>query len=172
MNSIGLAVALVCGSALGLLVTDLYPAGLNPNYGQLLFLLALAAAVPAILARTNKRLLWTSLLIGFFLLGVGRSLLIHPPVTSTDVAYYNSSPLGPYVIVTGVISAEPVLSYRSPRLRLSARTIKQPDRSSPLPIQGDMYAVVARYPEYTTGETLAFSGRLTNPPTFPDFDYA
>src|SRR3954463_10100517 len=100
MNSIGLAVALVCGSALGLLVVGLYPAGLDPNYGQILLVLALATAIPAILARASNRLLWTSLLIGFFLLGVGRSLLIHPPVTSADLAYYNSAPSGPFVTVS------------------------------------------------------------------------
>jgi competence protein ComEC len=172
MNSIGLAVAVVCGVALGLVILAGYPDGLDTLYGWVLLGFALAAALPAIIARSNRRALWTSLLVAFALAGAGRALLIHPPVTSSDLAYFNSTATGPTVEVEGVISAEPTFSDRAQSARISAVSIKTSNNAASRPISGDMIAVVPRYPERAIGDNLLVSGKLTAPPSFSGFDYA
>src|SRR5437762_2070911 len=166
VSSIGLAVGLVCGSALGLLLISLYPAGLDPNYGIIILALALAALLASILGwgttTQARRTMWAGLLMAFVFIGCGRALLIHPPVTPSDLAYYNSgaqkvsgttivtptsTTRDAVVVVTGLVSAEPVFSDRSQRLRISARSIELSDNVRALAIGGDMYAIVARYPE-------------------------
>ncbi|MEO8288797.1 MAG: ComEC/Rec2 family competence protein [Chloroflexota bacterium] len=172
MNSIGLALSILGGCLLGLLLMSLHPAGLDPVYGLLLLALSAAAILAAFFARGSRRTFWVSLLAAFTLLGVGRTLLMHPPLTPDDLAYYNASPSSPPVAIVGEVSGEPVLSDRSQRLRISVRIIRKPHEPGPIALQGDMYAVVSRYPEYSVGESLVLSGTLTVPPTFSGFDYA
>src|SRR6266566_2869834 len=179
LNSIGLAAALLCGSAIGLVLVGLYPAGLDPVYGIIILSLAFATLLPFLLARGSKRAVWICLLTAFVLAGCGRALLIHPPVTPDDLAYYDAPPIKPSVRVIGVVSAEPVFSDRSQRLRISARSIctgeaclARTGATSPFQVKGDMYAVVARYPEFGVGEVLSLSGHLTPPPKLSGFDYA
>ncbi len=172
MNSIGLAVAVVCGVALGLVMLAGYPGGLDTGYGWALLGLALAATMAATIARSNRRPLWTGLLVAFALAGLGRALLTHPPVTSADLAYYNSSPTGPTVEVQGIISSEPTFSDRAQSVRISATGIKTKSNTASLTIAGDMIAVVPRYPELAIGDNLLVSGKLTEPPSFSGFDYA
>jgi hypothetical protein len=123
VNSIGLAVALIVGGAFGLPLVGLYPAGLEPSYGIVLLVLALFGILVSVVAGKARGLFWAALLTAFFLAGCGRSLLIHPPVTSSDRAYYNSNPSDRTLTVVGVVSAEPVFSDRSQRLRITARSI-------------------------------------------------
>ncbi len=107
-------------------------------------------------------------------LGCGRALVIHPPATSTDLAYYNTpiSSTGPPIQVVGVVTGEPLLADRSQSLRISAETIRLGGSTSRLVVKGDLQAVLPRYPEYSFGERLVLEGILTGPPTLGDFDYA
>ena len=173
MSSIGPAIALVCGSALGLLLTDLYPAGLDHVFGTTLLALAIAALLASFLGRGDGRFVSTALCTAFALFGCGRALLIHAPVTSADLAFYNAAPSATTVTVTGQVSAEPVHSDRSQRLRISARSIvvSRDGQGSPIAISGDILVVVAPFPQHGIGEMLALSGHLTPPPSFSGFDY-
>jgi competence protein ComEC len=175
MNSIGLAIALLCGNALGLLILGRRPEGLEAAYGFGLLGLAVAATLPAIIARGNRRAVWSSLLVAFAVAGCGRALLTHPPVTPDDLAYYNGAngtPAGPIITVAGVISSEPVFSDKAQTIRVSAHTIKDKQDPKGRPVAGDMYAIITRYPEHQLGETVSLSGKLTAPPTYAGFDYA
>jgi competence protein ComEC len=172
VNSIWLAAAIVCGAAAGLQIIGLFPAGLAPDSGTLLLLLGMIAIVLALATRGYDRPFWSCLVVGCFIAALGRTLLIHAPVTPADVAFYNSLPEAPPVAVTGVVAAEPILSDRSQRLRISARTIRPQSGSATLAVRGDLTVILPRYPEYGLGETLMLTGVLTVPPTFEDFDYA
>jgi competence protein ComEC len=172
MNSIGLAIAVLCGNALGLLILGRRADGLDPAYGFGLLGLAIAATLASLAGRGNQRVVWSGLIVAFALAGCGRALLTHPPITPGDLAYYNGTPAGPIVTVEGVISAEPVFADQSQTIRVSARSIE--DRQDPKgrAVGGDMYAVLPRYPEHGLGETVSLAGKLTTPPTFSGFDYA
>ena len=106
------------------------------------------------------------------LLGCGRSLLTHPPVTERDLEFYNGPEDGPKALVVGVVSAEAQVTDRSQRIRVSAEGIQLPGDSVPRPVRGDVLAVVSRYPEREVGARVALSGTLTTPPNFDTFDYA
>jgi competence protein ComEC len=170
VSSVGLAVALLIASEIGLIVIDQHPAGLDARYGWLILALSLFTFVPLLLGWPDKRERWGSILLIAALLGCGRALLIHPPITDRDLAYYNAAPDSPRVFVTGSISGEPAYTDRSQRLRVSARTI-QLAPSPPKEVSGDMYVVLPRYPTFDIGERLVLSGTLTAPPRFEGFDY-
>jgi Domain of unknown function (DUF4131)/Competence protein len=180
LTSINMAVSLVCGCGIGLLLLAQYPGGLDPVYGLALLALALCAALCAFVVRHSlPRHSWAALLLAFALLGCGLALMRHPPPTTHDLAYYNALTTGnenedplPAITLAGVISAEPTLADRSQTLRISASTILLKDSTQPIPISGDLLAVVARYPEYSFGEHLSLVGKLTAPPRFATFDYA
>lgn len=99
-------------------------------------------------------------------------MLIHPPVTASDLAYYNGPASGANVTVIGRVAADPVYGDRWQRLRVSAEAVRWGGRTVPSLVSGDMYAMLPRYPLFGTGEMLALSGTLTVPPTLPRFDYA
>jgi len=103
--------------------------------------------------------------------GCGSALLIRPPITSADLAYYNTPADGPGVLVIGAISNEPVVTDRSQRFRFSAEQLRAQSEIIPRSIKGDLYAVVPRYPELEFGARLALSGTLTAPPRLSEFDY-
>ncbi len=179
MNSVGWCALWVAGCGFGLLTGERANGsaggvGIEPIYGQGLLLLAFACIVPAAVAWPHLPTRWLSLLVMAFLGGCGSALLVHPPVTPADLAFYNSQPGQPgvaRVLVVGEITGEPVLADKSQRIRFSARQIKLSVDSIPYPVKGDLIAVVTRYPEYELGVRLALSGSLTAPPRLSSFDY-
>ncbi|HUP28306.1 MAG TPA: ComEC/Rec2 family competence protein [Chloroflexia bacterium] len=171
MNTVGCAIALLVGTAVGLFVLGRYPSGLDPSYGICLICLGVLAGLLALLWRRERRVLWGGLLLMFALAGTGKALIVHVPVTSANLAYYNSEQDGDRVEVRGVVAGEPVPTDRAQRLRLKAETIRLPGNATPKRVTGDMYATVARYPAFSFGERLVLSGVLTDPPQFSGFDY-
>ncbi len=172
MNSIGFVVAWVAGCVVGLCLHLLRPEGLEPIYGTSMLALALVTGIPTALGWEQKRLRWAGLWLLALLAGAGRTLLVHPPLTPGDLAYYNGTDNSAPVRVTAYVSGEPVYRDRSQRLRLTARSLTLPGESNPAPISGDMLTVLPRYPTYYVGEQLTLSGRLTPPPGGEGFDYA
>jgi competence protein ComEC len=154
-----------------------YPGGLDPVYGLALLALALCAGICSYVVRREHVQAAIALLLACALLGGGMALLRHPPPTAHDLAYYNAPATdtedpAPPVTLAGVITAEPTFGDRSQTLRISAATILLKDSDRPIPISGDLLAVVPRYPEYSFGERLSLVGKLTDPPRFDAFDYA
>jgi competence protein ComEC len=98
-------------------------------------------------------------------------MLIHPPVTAADLAYYNGERDSPRMAIVGQVVAEPAYSDRSQRLRVAAQLVRLPGEIAPHTVSGDMYAILPRYPAYSVGERLVLSGTLTAPPQLSDFDY-
>jgi competence protein ComEC len=174
-----MAVAIVCGCAVGLLLLASYPGGLNAAYGLALLAFALGAALCAFLLRHDGFYGVFALMLACTLAGCGLALLRHEPPTTGDVAFYNaqgeienSGATGDYVTIVGTITAEPTLADRSQTLRISANSILPQDGAQPIPVKGDLLVVVARYPEYSFGEQLSLLGKLTDPPQLGGFDYA
>ena len=171
MNSIGFAVSLLVGCAVGVMVVGQYPSGLDPAYGYILLSLALALLLPIFLSRESKKAYWAGLFLLAGLAGCGWAMLIHPPVTAADLAYYNGERDSPRLAVVGQVVAEPAYSDRSQRLRIAAQLVRPPGEIAPHTVSGDMYAILPRYPVYSVGERLVLSGTLTAPPQLSDFDY-
>lgn len=169
MDTIRCTIAWLAGCAAGLFLIDRHPGGLEPVYGWLMLLLALLALVPLILAHSNRHFSMAAWILIALLAALGRTLLIHPPVTPRDLAYYNSNLSATQVV--GIVSAEPAFSDRSQRLRISAQTVRLSGDTAPRQVAGDMYVVVARYPEFGVGERLSLSGTLTVPLNSGGFDY-
>jgi competence protein ComEC len=145
--------------------------GIESAYGQAVLLIALFGIVPLAIAWPDRHTRWACLLTMAALGGCGTALLIHPPVTPGDLAYYNQQPGAARMLVLGVVTGEPVFTDRSQRLRVSAEEIRLSGESIPHPIKGNLYAVVARYPEYQLRAQLSLSGTLTAPPKLSQFDY-
>jgi hypothetical protein len=164
MNSIGFVVAWVAGCVAGLFVHLLRPEGLEPVYGLLVLALAGAAVLPTALGWEQKRLRWTGLLLVALLAGAGRTLLVHPPLTPGDLAYYNGSEASAPVRIVAYVSGEPVYRDRSQRLRLTARSLTVPGKSGLVQVSGDMLTVLPRYPSFYVGEQVTLYGKLTPPP--------
>lgn len=177
-------IAWLCGCVVGMALMSLHPAGLNPGYGVGVAALGALAVAPTLLVRKHVPSFLVCVAVVGFLLGSGRTLITHMPVTPLDLAYYNKEEGSARVLVTGVISEEPQLRDRSQRVRLKARSVRLAPVSSqsvgsrqnqPLAtdfaVSGDMYAILPRYPIYSAGEQLALDGELTAPPVFPGFDY-
>jgi competence protein ComEC len=186
LSSIGWAVPWLLGCASGLMLMSLYPSGLSPVYGAVFLLLAILATFCALLLRggssasvlplrgiqASPNSLRSGLVLVGLLAGCGRTLLVHAPVGEHDLAYYNSLSSGPVIAVAGVVADEPVIGDRWQRIRVSAETIKSRSGTPAVPVSGDMYAIVSRYPTYNVDERVALTGTLTVPPRFGTFDYA
>ncbi len=172
LNSIGWSLAWIVGCAIGLAAISQHPDGLESRYGWLLLALAVCTVVLLLAARGDRRATGACALLVFALAGCGRALLIHPPVTASDLAYYNGPASGATVTVIGRVTADPVYGDRWQRLRVSAEAVRSGGQIVPKPASGDMYTLLARYPLFDVGERLALSGTLTVPPTLPGFDYA
>jgi competence protein ComEC len=172
MNPITLCLSWIIGCALGLLLVGVYPHGLHPGYAAAFFVLAAVATLAALIVRRDKQLLFASIIAAGALAGLARALLIHPPVTERDLAFHNGSDDSPRVVVVGKISSDPQFTDRSQRIRISAEGIQLPGDAVPRSVQGDLLAVVSRYPEHEVGAQVALSGTLTPPPTLDTFDYA
>ena len=171
MTPIGISLGFISGCAIGLFALSFYPSGLDAGYGWALIGLALVTALPIWLAWHERRVRLACLFLAFMLAGCGRALLIHPPIDTSDLAFYNGDERSPKVSVTGVISSEPVLTDRSQRVRIKSEEIVPAGKTSTLPVSGDMLITLPRYPAFTAGERLAISGTLTTPPNFSGFDY-
>lgn len=137
-------------------------------------MLALAAAliVPLVLGLRVRRARWCGLLLLALLAGLGRTLFIHPPVTASDLSFYNGSDKAQAVRVTGVVEAEPVYGDTYQRLRIGVHSLLLPGATTPTGTKGALLALAPRYPAYSLGERLSLVGRLTPPPSSPGFDYA
>ena len=171
MNTVGWCLAWVGGSVAGLLTVEKYSMGIEPIYGQGLLLVGAMCAVPMMLGWTDKRLRHICIISMAALGGCGSALLLRPPITPLDLAYYNSPESGPDILVVGVVRSEPVFTDRSQRLIISAELVRPSGESIPRPAKGDLYAVVPRYPERELGARLSLSGTLTPPLALSDFDY-
>ena len=126
MNSIGFVVAWLAGCSLGLLLMDRYPSGLDSRYGLALFAFGLLLVAPMRIAWEDKRARWLCLFLLAGLCGFGRALLIHPPVTQSDLAFYNAIPKSAQVRVIGTVAEQPVLLDRWQRMRVSAEQVFLP----------------------------------------------
>jgi len=171
MSSVGLAVALLVGTGVGLLAIGQHPDGLEPGHGWAALALALACFIPLAIGWTDRRTRWACLLLMVGLVGGGRALLTHPPITPSDLAYYNGEPGSARVAIVGSVAAEPLYRDRLQRVRVSARSIQTASNAAPKPVFGDMYAILPRYPVLDIGESLVLSGTLTEPPALEGFDY-
>lgn len=172
MNSIGAIVAWLVGCACGLAIIDMRPGGLEPLYGRLMLGAAFLALLPLWLGWSNRRTRWASIFLLALLAGGGRTMLVRPPISPADLAFYNSSERSTTVQVTGVVSAEPVAGDTFQRIRVSSRSILPLGRGAPVKVAGDMLILISRYPAYYIGDTLRLTGKLTVPPASGSFDYA
>jgi competence protein ComEC len=171
LNTVGWCLAWITGCAIGLFASGKSSAGIEPIYGQIILALGVVCILPLILAWRDRQMRWICLLTMALLGGCGSALLVRPPVTSADLAYYNTPTDGPDVMVIGTISNEPVFTDRAQRFRFSAEQMRPQGEIILRPIKGDLFAVVPRYPELEFGTRLALSGTLTAPPRFSEFDY-
>lgn len=172
MNSIGLAVAWLFGSAIGLALISRYPSGLDGTYGWTLMLAGVLMLAPMKLAWGNRLVVWCCLLSAMALAGCGRAMLVHPTLTRNDLGYYNGPADSPKVLVTGTISEEPALEDRWQRIRVRVEQVRLPGETQARPVRGEMLAILARYPAHDIGERLTLLGALTPPPEIAGFDYA
>ena len=171
MHSVGWIVAWLFGCALGLYVAGLYPRGLESTPGVVLIVLSFASLLVAFIGREDRRAWWAALFTAAFLLGCGIALVRHPLITPGHLAHYNSSG-GNDTEVIGTVSAEPVRLDTYQRVRLAAEEIRPSGEIAARRVNGDLIALLPRYPARQTGERLSLSGALTEPPTFSGFDYA
>ncbi|HKP54507.1 MAG TPA: ComEC/Rec2 family competence protein [Chloroflexia bacterium] len=171
MNTVGWCLTWITGCVIGLFAVGRDSAGIEPLYGQIILALGAICILPLILAWRDRQTRWLCLMAMAFLGGCGSALLTRPPITPSDLAYYNTPEDGPTMLVTGAISSEPVFTDRSQRVRFSAEQMRSDSESIPRPIKGDLYAVLPRYPEHEFGTRLALSGTLTAPPRLSEFDY-
>jgi competence protein ComEC len=105
------------------------------------------------------------------LFGCGSALVRQPPITPSHLAHYNS-PGGDDSVVVGTVSAEPVRLDTYQRVRLAAEEIRPSGEIAARRVEGDLIALLPRYPIHQIGERLSLSGTLTEPPTFSSFNYA
>jgi competence protein ComEC len=171
MNSIGFIVAWLAGCVLGLLLMEGYPRGLNSSYGLALIVCGILILVPLRVGWEDKRVRWACLFLLAGLWGCGRALLVHPPVTQSYLAYYNSTAKTAQVRLIGTISDEPLLLDRWQRVRVSAEQIFLPGNLEPKPVSGDMLTLLPRYPAYNISERLVLTGTIGPPPQISGFDY-
>jgi competence protein ComEC len=171
LNTVGWCLAWITGCVIGLFAVGTSSAGIEPLYGQIILALGATCILPLILAWRDRQTRWICLLTMALLGGCGSALLTRPPITPSDLAYYNTPTDGPQVLVIGTISNEPVFTDRSQRFRFSAEQVRPQSEIIPRPIKGDLYAVTPRYPELEFGARLALSGTLTPPPRLSEFDY-
>jgi competence protein ComEC len=171
LHSVRLAVSFASGCAAGLVIAALRPAGVPPYFGIALLACASVAAIAGIAGRPSDRVVTIAGVAAAAILGMALALLAHPPLTSAHLSYYNGAEGGGPVTVVGRVSAGPVQTDRSQRLRISALSLVLP-RDAPRDVSGDLLAVVPRYPEYSEGESLAVTGVLTHAPSFGNFDYS
>jgi competence protein ComEC len=171
LHSVLLAGSFVAGCAAGLSIAGFSPEGTPPVYGWALLACAALATLAALIGKSSARLLASAGVSAAVLLGAALALLAHPPLTPSDLAWYNGVAGREPVTVLGEVSGAPVPTDRSQRVRIEARLLTMPGEQ-PRQIAGDLLAVVPRYPEYTEGEHLSFTGVLTNAPSFGAFDYA
>jgi hypothetical protein len=164
MSSVGLAVALLVGTGVGLIAIGEHPEGLEPGHGWTALALALACFIPLALGWSDRRTRWACLLLMVALVGGGRALLTHPPATPSDLAYYNGEPGSARVVIVGSVAAEPLYRDRLQRVRVSAKSLRTASDATPKPVSGDMYVILPRYPILDIGERLVLSGTLTAPP--------
>lgn len=172
MNSIGVVLTWLGGCALGLFLADMHPSGIEPLYTGLLIGLSLCVLLPMCLAWSDKRGRWASIFLLAVLAGCGRALLVHPPISPGDLAFYNGDAHSPVVQVRGEVAAEPVVGDTYQRLRIHGTAISLPGRQRLLAVSGDMLTLLPRYPAYYVGDHLQLTGKLTVPPSSGSFDYA
>lgn len=172
MNTIGCIVAWLVGVWLGLSLANRYPAGLEDTSAITILLVALFLVLPLLIAWDDRRLRWACLLFICALAGCGRALLVHPPVTPGDIAFYNGVENSSPVLVIGAISGEPTLLDQYQRVRITAEGVRLSREREVLPVVGDLLVLLPRFPQFDVGERLSLSGELTAPPRFSAFDYA
>ncbi|HET9493294.1 MAG TPA: ComEC/Rec2 family competence protein [Chloroflexia bacterium] len=171
MHSVQFAVSFVLGCGVGLFVAGLRPGGIPPHYGWALLACAALAALAGLVGRPSGRALAAAGVVSSVLFGAALTLLAHPPLTPSNLAWYNGAAGKEPVTVLGEVAAAPVPTDRSLRVRVSARQLALPGEP-PREVSGDLLAVLPRYPEYSEGERLSVTGVLTAAPSFGTFDYA
>jgi competence protein ComEC len=171
LHSVQLAVSFVIGCGGGLFVAGLRPEGIPSQFGWALLACAALAAIAGFVGKPSGRALAASVVAAAVLFGSALALLAHPPLTPSNLAWYNGAAGQEAVIVLGEVSAAPVPTDRSLRVRISARQLVLPGEPS-RDVSGDVLAVLPRYPEYSEGEALSVTGVLTGAPSFGSFDYA
>lgn len=171
MNSIGAVLAWLGGCALGLFLADMHPSGIEPAYAGLLIGLSGCALLPLVLAWRDKRIRWASIFLLAVLAGCGRALLVHPPTSPGDLAFYNGDTHSAAVRVSGEVAAEPAVGDTYQRLRVHGVAITLSGKQ-PMLVSGDMLTLIPRYPAYYMGDHLQLTGKLIVPPSYSGFDYA
>lgn len=113
-----------------------------------------------------------ALLLVLMSAGAGRSILATPPVTDSNLAWYNDK--GLYSLV-GTISAPPDIQGNIIRYKIDFEEITNPDEqhypTSTNQISGTALVTMPRWQKWQYGDRLQFTGSPSTPKVFVDFSY-
>jgi competence protein ComEC len=116
--------------------------------------------------RRQKAVILTSLI----LLAVVGGALYYQTTLPTDSTLELRSYNGRNVILFGTVTADPEARDKNTRLRVAVNSLE--DERERLAVAGNAFVYVERYPAYRYGDELTLNGRLLQPASFDDFDYA
>ena len=156
-----LLIYLSCAWIIGILL------GAKLSIPAVWLLLALLPLPFIFISRQNKKLMITSALLIFVVLGgIMRYQSSLPVIDENHLKFYNDQTV---VELKGLVSRAPDVRDKSTHIYLSDIEMKTPDGWKE--VAGQALRFVPRYPAYSYGDELLVNGKLETPQAIDDFDY-
>jgi len=137
----------------------------NPHFA-LLFTGLIPLPLLLLIKWHRKIIILTGLCLVIFFGGALCFQSSRPAVDEKSLPFYNDRGT---VQIKGIVQADPEVSDKTTRLRLSTLEIKTDEAWQP--VSGTALLFVPRYPVYMYGDLLQVAGELETPPKLDDFDY-